>query len=155
MPSGSICWAGSGWKTWALARAPLDCVSVSMLAPAWPNPQLTVHCSTSSTAMYSRPVVRGSPYTEIHGRSVPVELAWLQVVVQVRPSLVETESLTSVRPCRSEKYRLPAESLTMLLSPPPTQVTRGLPIGGKLPGTRWKVLPPSSERQTKLAVVRN
>src|SRR5207302_10201693 len=97
----------------------------------------------------------GFPWTAGHGRSTPAAFALLQVETNVLPASTESAALTLVSPCRSAKKRLPELSLTMLLSPPPAHASAGLPSGGASSPIRWKVCPPSSDFQMKLAVVEN
>ena len=99
MPSGSTCCPGSGENVCVSAFAPEAEVSSSMFEPTWPRPRRSgSHCSISSTVMYSRPLLSGSPYVVSQGRSTPTSFALLHVVTKVLPPSTDTESLTSVSP---------------------------------------------------------
>ena len=102
MPSGSTCCAGNGENVCVSAPVPDACVSSSRFDPVCPRPHVSGrHWLISSTVMYSRPPASGFPYTASHGRSTPTAFALLQVETNVLPPSTETESLTSVSPCRS------------------------------------------------------
>src|SRR5213596_2746701 len=94
------------------------------------------------------PPLVGSPSNAYHCRSTTASGTPVLLQVKVAPWSSEREVLKFAS-VRSAKYRCPAESTPVSVSPPPKQVV-AFPSRAVAPTTHLKVLPPSKECQIQL-----
>src|SRR5204863_4188175 len=94
------------------------------------------------------PPLVGSPSNVYHCRSTTASGTPVLLHVNVAPWSSERDVLKFAS-VRSAKYRCPAESTPVSVSPPPKQVV-AFPSSGIASTTHLKVLPPSRECQIQL-----